>query len=486
MSGLESLQTEGTSLSWIEESTPKVANPAQLWRRTSPNSYSGFSREAELLERNIYGPDKQALPAIPISTTVEGGFNMDVTLDNYQDLVQGFFKADWRYNTIISSPMIVEVSGRNCLQETSPSFVVGDILLSDQRVLYVVNRVTSDCTYTTPNLPDTLNSLTLVGRRTSVQIDTSNQRPRLILASAPQLTSGAWIYLDSFSNDGNNGFVQVTDVDTTNDYIEVHKSHSPMEDETRSASIYYSSTLRNEQVVSRIVERTYQLELAMGEGVYRRMSGSYPSVMTLQVNNNDKALIDFSYEGLEMGDFDSPLSDVPEEFTDIASSSAVAETPDSLQDIEAVSNNRHMKRLAIRNSVGELLFMIYRSLQISLNHGIESMPSARKLGNSAIRSGSMSVEAEATVEIPGLQALQEVARATKGSMEIAFVKGSKGMIWEMPNIPVGGGSPSFNRDEPVQSTLILPGAKGEFGYTVQLSRFDYLPDSANYADFNEI
>ena len=96
MVAIQKVDSNATGLRYQEETSIGVANSGNDWIPLEPNSYDSFGGEFTTVARNPINDGRQRQKGVLVDLDASGGFQSDMTQDNLQDILQGFFFADLR------------------------------------------------------------------------------------------------------------------------------------------------------------------------------------------------------------------------------------------------------------------------------------------------------------------------------------------------------------------------------------------------------
>lgn len=102
-----------TGFRYAEEECFKTLPTTPTWRVLEPNSYADFGGEVALIARNPISADRQRKKGVITDLDASGGFNTDLTQENLQDILQGYFFADLRKKAEFDSSTVTNVDGTN-------------------------------------------------------------------------------------------------------------------------------------------------------------------------------------------------------------------------------------------------------------------------------------------------------------------------------------------------------------------------------------
>lgn len=406
------------------------------WKPLEPNSYSDFGGEIQTVVRSPIAMGRQRKKGITVGVDASGGFNMDLTQTNAQDLLSGFMFADVRIK---------------------PS--------------YQINATASDL------------SIVL----------TPGELPKLVSAGNVNFVTagiipGEWIFIggdsqaQNFAQEANNGFKRVRAVEAN--ALVLDKSDRALETDAgagKTIRLYLSRVLKNE-TGALIKRKSYQLERTLGslDGMdppqAEYITGAVPSEATLNLATRDKLTVDFSFvasdhetrtqvEGLKPG-----------------IRSAIVET-------DAFNTSDHIRRirLALVNNAEEApdaLFAFVTSLSVTINNTLSPLYAIGNPGAFDVTAGTFAVSGNMEAYFADVRAIRAVRNNEDVTLDMILVRDGAGIVLDMPLISLGGGQATVELDQPILLPLTSDAASGvkvdpNLDHTLLLCFFDTLPQVAS-------
>lgn len=490
-----------------QEASLGVLPATPTWVQYEPNSYSDFGGNLTLLARNPITQGRQNKKGVITDLDASGGFNTDLTQNNLQNLLQGFFFANLRRK---GEEAVTGVSASTYTVADSTGFVVNGLVKgsgftnSENNSFGVASAVTGTTVVISGGglaseaSPPAGASITRVGHQFgsgAANIDAAGPFPKLVRASGTldyttlELIPGEWVFIGGdgagteFTNAVNNGFKRVRAVTTTE--ITFDKSSTTMVTETGAGltvQMFYGRVLKNE-VGNLITRKTYQVERTLGapeetlpaeiQGEY--LVGAVPSEFTLNVSQADKINCDVSFVATDneqvLGSVGLKSGNRP-----VLIDAAAFNTSSDFSRIK-------MNVVSSGTANPAALFAFVTEMTLTINNNLQPNKAIGVLGAFDVTAGRFTVNGNITAYFADIAAVQAVRDNADITLDFAIVKENAGVVVDVPLIGLGDGRANIEQDQPITLPLSIEAASAakidqNMDYTAMMVFFDYLPTAA--------
>lgn len=137
MALVQKVDSNVTGLRYQEETSIGVAGTGNPWIPMEPNSYDAFGGEFTTVARNPINAGRQRQKGVLVDLDASGGLNSDLTQENLQDMLQGFFFADLRRKNDVGadrSPRRAGTQGEFADYTITDLLTTADTITVDSRV----------------------------------------------------------------------------------------------------------------------------------------------------------------------------------------------------------------------------------------------------------------------------------------------------------------------------------------------------------------
>lgn len=509
MAQVNKIDSNVTGLRYAEETTtPKVLPGSPVWWPLEPNSYKDFGGQITTQARTPISQDRQRKKGVVTDLEAGGGFQSDVTYNNIQDLLQGFFFANFRrkaekggYATAFFTSVATADDSYNAAAGLDV-FVAGDLVFGSgfgdaannglhQVATSAAGKITVAENLVVEASPPADAKLTKVGVHTAtgdVDVDASGSLPKLTSTTLDFTTlgliPGEWIFVggDSaahqFVTAANNGWKRIKSVAAG--AITLDKSTGTMATEANAAKdirIFFGRVLINE-VGTLIKRRTYHLERTLGvpdpdnpndtQGEY--IKGAVPNEIAFNLATADKLTAELSFKGMEH-----------ELVTAGALKAGARPSLVETTGYNTSSDVSRVKMAVVNNATADptSLFAYITEATLTVNNNVTANKVIGTTGAADITAGNFDVSGTLTCYFTTVEALQAVKDNASVTLDVLLVKENTGVIIDIPLLTLGEGRAQIEANQPVTLPLGFDGAKSPYGYTLMMGFFDYLPDAAD-------
>lgn len=320
----------------------------------------------------------------------------------------------------------------------------------------------------------------------TLAITTPGSLPRLVSTAGPDfstldLLAGEWIFLggdataNQFATAVDNGWARIKTVNAG--YLEFDKTSGTMVADAgtgKTIRFFMGRVLRNEPDETDIVRKSFQLERTLGNdgnGIQSEyLIGAVASELTLNVNTADKLTLDLSFVGIDNEQRDGTTG-------------RKAGTRPSLTPQDAFNTSSDFSRLKMSlvdpaNSNVTPLYAFLSEATLTINNNLSPNKAVTVLGAFDISAGSFDVGGNVTAYFGSVDAVQAVRNNSDVTLDFAITKANAGLLWDIPLLSLGEGRLNIEANQPITLPLSMTGAESDFGYTLLMMFFPYLPDAA--------
>ena len=336
MAAVNKIDSNGTGLRYSLETSIGVANGSAVWYPLEPNEYDDFGGQYKLVARNPINQGRQRKKGVIVDLDSSGGFTSDLLQTGLQDLLQGFFFADFRRKGE-EAVTVVDIDGANPDEyevASTSGFLVGSLVKGSgftntgNNALNVVTAVVSNTSVevatgqlTAEASPPAAAKITVVGYQSAtgdIDVDASGTLPALTSTTLDFTTlgiiPGEWIYMGGdtspmqFTTAANNTWARVYTVAANR--LTFDKTNTTMVTEantTKTVRLWFGRVLKNESSGSLQVRRTFQLERTLGASDDASPSqiqseyvvGAVPNTAEFSFSTADKATVSMAFMGTD-------------------------------------------------------------------------------------------------------------------------------------------------------------------------------------------
>ena len=527
MAPVTKIDSNITGLAIAQEASLRTLPGTPVWVPLEPNSYQDFGGQVQTLARNPINPSRQRKKGRAVDIDVSGGFNTDLTQENLQNLMQGFFFADFRTKGEAKNPVGVTTalfaaatSGSQLTRSGTPAldlttvFSAGDLVLvkgfdnAANNGIFELDAVgaatldlnDADASGTPAVLVDeSANNAVSVVRvgvqatTADIDVDITGTFPALESTALDFTTlglfAGDWVFVGGdaaalrFTTAGNNGFCRVRRITPTR--LEFDKTAGTMANETgtgKTIQLFLGRSLKNESG-SLIKRRSYQLERQLGapddaspsqiQSEY--LVGAVPNEITFNWQTASKLESDLTFVALDV-----------EQRTGVTGVKAGTRVPLVEADAFTTSSDVVRAKLSIfsdSNSNPAPLFAFATDFTISINNNVTPNKAIGVFGAFEATAGTFEVGGNITAYFASVEAVQAVRNTADVTLEVHMVRSNAGVTFDLPLITLGDGRAAVELDQPITLPLTSEAATGakidpNLNHTLLMVFWDYLPSLA--------
>lgn len=497
-----------TGLSYSEEESLGVLKGSPVWSPLEPNGYASFGGEITTVARNPINPSRQQKKGVVTDLDATAGFGMDLTQENFQDLIQSFMFADMRRKDELAVATVDTGDTTDDYEPTAggDAYVVNDLLFakgftdSAANGLKVVGGVPAatsvPVTTPLPVLTAQTGTISKVGfefASADADIDMTGTLPALTTTTKDLTTLGlivgefVFIGGDSASNQfvgaTNSGFCRVRSIAANR--IEFDKTTATMVTEVGTAlsiRMFFGRVCKNELGVL-IKRRSYQLERTLGapdlalpaQIQSQYVIGAVASELSISISAAGKIEMDLTFQGTKSENRSGVIGVKAGTRLALVESDAF-NTSDNIPRI-------NLSKVVVGDAAPAPLFAFSQDLTLTINNSLEANKAIGVLGAFDITAGTFKIGGDMTSYFSDIAAVDSVINNDDISMDFHLAKANKGMSVDLPLITLGDGSPNVEQDQAITLPLSLDAATGakidaNLDHTLLFIFWDYLPDLA--------
>ena len=494
----------------VESDTPKVLPGSPVWWPLEPNSYNDFGGNVTTVARSPISSDRQKKKGVVTDLDAQGGFSTDITYTNTQDLMQGFFFADFRkkpevggygldlFTSVANADSSYNAaSGLNVLAQGSLIFTTGFTNPGNNGLKRVATsaagKITVDETLVDEANPPSGAKIVTVGVEASAGdldvVVTGGALPKITSTTLDLTTlgliAGEWIFVggdvagDKFTTAANNGWKRVKSISANE--IVIDKSTDTMVSEANTTStvrIFFGRVLINE-VGTLIKRRTYHLERTLGapdnaqptQVQAEYLKGATPNELIINFATADKLTAELSFVAME------------HELVDAVTGPKAGARP-ALTEADGFNTSSDVSRIKMAivddaTATPTAMFAYVTEATLTIGNNVTPNKVIGVAGAADMTAGNFDVSGSLTayfVDVAALNALKNNASVT---IDFVLVKANAGIVIDIPLMSLGEGRANVEADQPITLPISFDAAKNPYGYTVFTSFFDYLPTAAD-------
>lgn len=502
MAQVSKIDSNVTGLRYCVETSLGVAG--SIWYPLDPNSYSDFGGTFTKVARAPINNKRSRYKGVLTDLDSAGGFNIDLTQTNIQDLFQGFVFDQFEEK---GRQAVTAVSGTVYTVADAGDFLANDLVFASGfttagnnglKLVTAVTGTTVACAgLTIEGSPPAGAKIVRVGHQFGTgdcEINAAGALP-IIETTTKNLTQlglvdGELIYIGgdiaaaSFNTATNNGWCRVRNTDGANS-VTLDKASGVMVTDTGSGKtiqIFFGRTLKNQEGAA-ITRTTYQLERTLGAPDDAQPSqiqseyivGAVPNEMTMAIDTADKIMVDMSFMGTDYETRDGVTG-------------VKAGTRPNLGSAKAFNTSTHVTRIRMglcsnTNEYVDAMFAYVTEARLTINNNITMNKAVGTLGAFEATAGTFEVGGNVTAYFQDVSALEALRNNSDVTLDVCVVKDNAGFAFDLPLLALDDGRLNVELNQAVTIPLGLMAADGEdvnsnLAHTIVMSFYDYLPDAA--------
>lgn len=509
MTAVNKIDSNATGLRYSLETSIGVADGSAVWYPLEPNEYKDFGGQYKLVARNPINQGRQRKKGVIVDLDSSGGFTSDLLQNGLQDLMQGFFFADFRRKgeEAVTSVVLDTTNPDEYMVASTAGFLVGSLVKGSgftNSANNGVNKATvittntavkvADGTLTAEASPPSGAKIVVVGHQTDtgdLDVDASGALPAVTTTTLDLTTlgliPGEWVYLggDSssyqFSTAANNTWARIYTIAANR--MTFDKTNTTMVTEantTKTVRIWFGRVLKNESAGASQVRRTFQLERTLGASddaspsqiQSEYITGAVPNKASFDFSTADKATVSMEFMGTDH-----------EQRTGVTGVKAGTRPSIVSEDAYNTSNDFAVLKMHILDRATSAnpsaLFAFLSQVTLDVDNNVSANKAVSYLGSFDMTAGQFVVNGSANAYFSNVTAVSAVRDNSDVTMHGILIKDNAGMVFDIPLIALGDGRLKVEQDKPIMLNLEMPAAADEaFDHTLLMVFYDYLPTAA--------
>lgn len=497
-----------TGLRYAKETSLRTLPGTPNWIQLEPNSYSDFGATYNQVARNPINAFRQRKKGALVGLEAGGGFSQDLTVVNSFDLMQGFFYADAREKatsqplngtaialTATTTTAYNAASGLGSFSVTTMGNLVkgSGFAQAANNGLHMITAASATSLTTTGlvvETPPAAAKVETVGHQFGAGIAALTVTGNLLNLTATGIHSlplivGEWIFVGGdtaatrFDNAASGFFARIGAIATgilTFDKITLTAMPAADAAAAKTIQIFYGNVLRNENSSALIKRTSYHLERTLGVGntgalqQAEYLEGSIPNEMTINVPQEDKVTVDFSFVSMAHSDVNSTAGPKSGNRPTLADAPAF--------DTALATPRIRVGKVDSTKSVLEQIFGYYTDLSATVANNVSATKAIGVLGAFDATAGNIEVSMSSTAYFQDVSQFTSIRNLTDCTVDWAHVEMNAGYLFDAPLVTLGDGRPDVQQDQSVMASLDIQAVQCPAGYTFQVIQFPYLPTLA--------
>lgn len=496
-----------TGLRFALEQVDGTLPVTPTWYPVEPNSYDKFGGSLKTLARNPINDSRQRKKGVVVDLDANAGFELDVTQDNTQRLMQSFMFAAMRTKAELAAATVAAATDDYQPAAGGADYVANDLLFAkgyskpeNNGLAKVTGTPTATSVPVTKALADESGAsngiISKVGHEFAsgaVTVDVSGALPKLVFTAFDPTTlgliPGEWVCVgddataNKFANAENNGLKRVKAIDATS--ITIDKSTVAMVTDAgtgKTIRLFFGRVLKNEQGTL-IKRQTVQFERTLGAPDLDQPTQLQAEYMTkciadeleLTIKTADKLTAKLAFMAAD------------HETRTGAEGLKTGNRP-TLSEEDAFNSTSHVARLAL-NAIDPLseapadLFAYLLDMNLTIKNNVKANKAIKYLGAFDHTAGTFEVDAKMTAYFSTVEAIRAVRNNADVTLDVTFASGNKGMTFDLPLVTLATDGAEVKQDEAIQLALDSAAATGakvdtNMNHTLLVVYWDYLPTLA--------